>query len=54
MLDFDFAQFVNKFKLPKWAVIKVGRTKSQSFAIVNLVDSLRGGPTRSGHFGHGG
>jgi hypothetical protein len=33
MLDFDFARFVNKFRLPKWAVAKVGRTKSQSFAI---------------------
>lgn len=33
MLDFDFARFVNKFKLPRWAVAKVGRTKSQSFAI---------------------
>ena len=33
VLDFDFARFVNKFKLPRWAVAKVGRTKSQSFAI---------------------
>jgi len=33
VLDFDFARFVNKFKLPTWAVAKVGRTKSQSFAI---------------------
>ena len=33
MLDFDFPRFVYKFKLPKWAVAKVGRTKSQSFAI---------------------
>lgn len=33
MFDLDFAQFVYKFRLPKWAVAKVGRTKSQSFAI---------------------
>lgn len=33
MFDLDFAQFIYKFKLPKWAVAKVGRTKSQSFAI---------------------
>lgn len=33
MLDFDFSRFVNKFRLPKWVVSKVGRTKSQSFAI---------------------
>lgn len=33
MLDLDFAKFVYKFRLPKWAVAKVGRTKSQSFAI---------------------
>ena len=32
MEDFDFIQFVNKFKLPRWFVLKTGKTKSQFFA----------------------
>lgn len=49
VLDFDFPRFVYKFKLPKWAVAKVGRTKSQSFAIEFTLGLYRKSGRRAVH-----